>query len=249
MTPLFSVCHATARLEGWRAAYDAWWARAGDPNLVEYILVTEPGWGFPDPLPAVNAWSRWVINPHRRCCVDAYNEAARHARGELLIMASDDVTPPDQWDILLREKIGSRIGTEYVVEVTSEPMATQRKLIVVQMLSRARYQRLGYVFWPEYISMYADDEFGLHARRDKCVIDATDLLFAHDHPRYGNTKWDAVYAHENKREAYAVGAWVYNGRALHGFPGLETLRSVETGVGNSTSQASGPPQTAAIGSA
>ena len=44
--PLFSVCHSTARPEGWQKAYREWIEKAAHPEQVEYVLCVDERWGF-----------------------------------------------------------------------------------------------------------------------------------------------------------------------------------------------------------
>jgi hypothetical protein len=214
----FSICHASARPLSWRKSYDAWMQRAEHPESVEYILGVHESQAA-DFTDACNDGVRVEINPARRCMVDGYTPAVKVATGSVLILDSDDIFPPEQWDSLLLESLAGRdpLVDDFVVQVASGGHADERGLMVLPILSRARYERLGYAFYPEYESMYADDDFSEHARIDGAVIDARHLLFPHEHPPM--SEWDTVYHHQNRRESYAVGETILARRRATGFRG------------------------------
>jgi hypothetical protein len=82
------------------------------------------------------------------------------------------------------------------------------------ILTRAYYQRYGYVFYPGYIGMYADNDFQKQCERDGVLIDARQLLpvFEHKHPIAGTAAPDEIYARQNRSEAYAVGKALFEKR-------------------------------------
>jgi hypothetical protein len=74
------------------------------------------------------------------------------------------------------------------------------------ILTRARYIEQGYLFHPDFFSMYSDDWFSECAQRDGVVIDARDVIFEHLHPAFGKAEVDATYARSNMRCNYDQGA-------------------------------------------
>jgi hypothetical protein len=218
MTPMFSICHTTARPNRWGFSYGAWIAGAigfGTDEL-EYVLCTDQRWGtFWTPERGI----RHVINGGRQCSVDGWNAAAAASTGRVLILNADDFFPPANWDLELRRVIGSRnpLTDEFVIHVsTGNPR--DKDLISLGILSRARYERLGYALHPSYESVYSDDEFSEHAYKDGCVIDARHLVFEHRHPGMGKAADDAVYQWQNRREAYESGKANLERRRKEGFP-------------------------------
>jgi hypothetical protein len=228
--PLFSICHTTARPEAWRKCYDLWMERAGRPEVVEYVLCIDERWGFnrDEEFPGVPAdpqlaaWeamrdgrNKLVWNTGRKCMVDGANIAAAASSGAILIINSDDMEPPQNWDdVLLMEAVEARdLDDDFVIQVSSGTKADDRGLMVLQILSRARYERYGYALYPDFTSMYADDDFTAQAVKDGAVIDATNLTFLHNHPFYEPiAKWDAVYEHENAATSAHHGRRIFDRR-------------------------------------
>lgn len=231
--PKFSILHTSARPHKWQEIFQAWMSAARFPMDVEYILCVDERWGFKTAegfAEKVNQLQslynkvsgprfQVVWNEGRRCYVDGVNTAARAATGDVLIVNADDQYPMKDWDSYLWQMIPLPPDEkEFVVEVTTgTPQEHERDLLVMPILSRARYSRLGYVFWPEYESMYADQDFCLHARQDNVVIDARnpDVLFPHKHPMFDEKgwvlkdqiqkNWTLQYAEQNRKEAYQLG--------------------------------------------
>jgi hypothetical protein len=220
--PLFSICHTTARPEKWMDAYVAWWSRAVNPKAIEYILAVDERWGFDrQHPPIVNDATKVHWCTGRRDSTTGWNEAAAQSTGRVLITAQDDQTPPERWDEELGKVIAAKLflDEEFVVEVSSGPLADKNRLMVISILSRVRYEKLGYVFYPEYRAMYADDEFGEHARKDGIVIDARHLMFYHQHPAQDTYKpWDEVYRAENAAPNFVHGKALLERRRALGFP-------------------------------
>ena len=228
----FSICHTTARPEQWGTAYAEWLQNAAHPEDVEYILVCDKRWGFTE-LPKLRAQDKVLWNTDRMCWVGGVNIAAAAATGDVLIVNSDDIFPCEHWDTKLIYAMYSAANAhvnakhdsvdldskrdEFVVHVSSDTAADRNGLMVCPILSRARYERLGYAIYPEYESMYGDDDFSEHARLDNVVIDARHLVFAHRHPTAGHGQYDAVYQHQNKQSSYAKGVQILTQRRAAGF--------------------------------
>jgi hypothetical protein len=238
--PLFSILHTSARPDKWRAVYDDWMSKAVHPEDMEYVLCIDPRWGFDvkdlskydTPLDNV----RVVLNNRRRCYVDGVNIAAEGSMGSILIVNADDQFACENWDELLSIKAeftAQGANGSFVIEVsTGTPHEHERGVMVMPILSRARYQAQGYVFYPEYESMFADNDFCETARQDGVVIDARHLMFPHRHPMFdekGPGGWsedwqgraDVALRAQNRPEAYKIGKEIYGRRKASGFPPMQ----------------------------
>lgn len=236
VAPLFSILHPSARPHKWREIYDAWIKAAAHPENVEYVLCADERWGFTDDadLHFARVHFKLVWNTMRRCYVDSVNLAAKASTGRILIVIADDQYPCEEWDERLLANLPDEMcldkgvdwSVEFVLQVsTGTPNEHERGMIVMPILSRARYERLGYVFYPEYESMYADNDFYEHAKQDGCIIDARNLMFPHRHPwneavaRGANAEErnaallsDEAYAAQNRLESYRIGERVLKER-------------------------------------
>jgi Glycosyl transferase family 2 len=228
---LFSILHTSARPDKWRAVYDDWMQNAVHPEDVEYVLVIDDRWGFdlsdmsPYSTPLNNI--RVLRNTGRRCYVDGVNIAAKGSTGAILVVNADDQFSCPQWDDCLRYAFidSANEQQEWVIEVDCGGNEHERGIMPMPVLSRARYEKLGYVFFPEYESMMADNDFCQAAYQDHVVIDARHLLFPHKHPMYesnwqgtqNDPRWDEAYQEQNRREARELGRRIFERRKACGF--------------------------------
>lgn len=224
----FSILHTSARPDKWKTIYDAWRFAAADPGCMEYILVCDRRWGF-DHLPTHDEGFYGIAlwNTGRRCYVDGVNIAAAYATGDVLIVNADDQYPCDHWDTALANAVDPfGADNRFVVEVNTEtPAEHDRGILVMPILSGARYEKYGYVLYPAYESMYSDNDFCEMARRDQCVIDARHLTFPHRHPIADHSlEWDEAYKAQNRQEAYQLGQAVLEKRRESNFGDVRVIR-------------------------
>jgi hypothetical protein len=167
-------------------------------------------------VPGCDADVELVINEGPKTCVAGWNIAATAAKGKVMIAVADDFLPPSGWDSLLLslEPKGWEDG-EYVVKVSDGCNAT---IFTLSILTRKRYERFGYMFYPKYPSMFNDTEFGEVAKRDGVVIFAEHLLFEHLHPSVGKRPHDNVDTVHASQSRWDVGEQLFNFRQKQGFP-------------------------------
>jgi hypothetical protein len=234
--PTFSICHTTARPDGWQDSYHAWFDHASRPTRVQYVLCVDRRWGF-EKLPDLQHWDKAVWNTGRRCLVDGANIACAAASGQVLIVNSDDMFPGEGWDDMLLAAIGGdnySLDDEFVVRTFPgeayqawlnnfvkqgcDPIIS--RLMTLQILSRARYQKFGYALYPEFTSMMADTDFTRAAEFDGIVIEAPQILVEHRHPFVTGSAQDDVSKHENQQVAHELGARIYARREMERTGGL-----------------------------
>ena len=169
--------------------------------------------------------------------MDAWNFAAAEAKGEVMITVADDYFPPEHWDTELAKVVSGPIDIdapisqtyplvkrEFVLDVDNQD--NSHPLLPFTFISRAYYQRLGYLFWPEYMGIGADVDFTEVARRDGVVVDARHLKFEHRHWGRGLREFDQVDAHQQSAEADDVHHAVLARRRAEGFPPLKSREQI-----------------------
>lgn len=226
----FSILHTSARPDKWADIWDSWIRTANHPEDVEYILVCDKRWGFAE-LPKLPTGTdlifKAVWNTGRKCYVDGVNIAAQYATGDVLIVNADDQFPCEHWDTELIRSMGLEDGQkhEFVIEIaTNTPSEHDRGILVMPILSRVRYQKLGYVLYPAYESMYSDNDFCEMAKRDQCIINARHLTFPHRHPIFDQSQpWDKAYQAQNRQEAYNLGLAVLEKRRESNFGDVKVI--------------------------
>jgi hypothetical protein len=200
---------------------EAWFERCDHPERVEYIISVhktriEEFLRHPPMNPGFG--SLVVIrNDGEDTNVSQVNALAAKSTGKLMVGTMDDLFPPDHWDTLLLEAVPELDG-EFVVHCSSRSPRDREPLINAGCMTRARYQRYGYLVHPAYESMFADDELTAVAYRDGVVIQRFDIEFDHRHPAHGTAEVDDVYLAENRAESYALGERIFRSRQAQGFP-------------------------------
>lgn len=218
--PAFSIVHPSARPDEFCKTRDLWIETASRIADFEYVAAFDLGADMTPEraAPARLVWSLWG-----KCSNDATNVAALAAVGQVLVVISDDVYPCQDWDLHLRNVPQLWSDKPCVLRVSTGGNADTMGLYTVQILNRARYEQLGYLFHPSYVSMYGDEEFSEHARRDGVVVDARHITFRHDHwsnPGGPGEPTDEVYRKQNDPKRYEYGRRLYAYREARGFPRL-----------------------------
>jgi len=199
-----SLLHATRGRpsKAWKTRME-WLRLASNPDAVEHIFAIDSN----DAESLMLCIARCVVVSGNGGPVDAWNEAARHAKGEILVQLSDDFEPFQGWDTAIIDSIGNT--SKPAVLAVSDGHRTD-SLLCMAILTRARYQAQGHLFHPEFFSMFSDNWFTECAHRDDVVIDARDrITFEHLHPAFGKAEMDDTYARSNDTQNYARGAKIF----------------------------------------
>lgn len=153
--PLISLIHISRGWEKSEQVRNLWTARAENKGSFEYILRTDAGPVF------------------------ALNQGALVARGQILVTVADDVEPPDRWDETLLRLIP--LDRPAVLGVGDG--LRKDKLLCHPILNRLRYEQQDFnIIAPEFDrsdGIYGDTDFTFRAYRDRVVIEARDVVFAH----------------------------------------------------------------------
>lgn len=146
--------------------------------------------------------------------VQATNQAAKVCAGDILILVSDDMWSPEMWDSRILHKY-EMIDGAGILQVYDG--ITAQKL-TIPIMNRLAYLKLGYMYHPEYISMFADDDLRKTALKHNMLYNATDIVIEHKHYSIGKSKYDKTYALENSQRAWKQGEQLYFERAKLQFP-------------------------------
>lgn len=112
--------------------------------------------------------------------VDAINNAAKIAKGNILMVVSDDTDCPDNWNSFLLKWLDGK--NDFICKTQD---GTQPWIITNPIMDRTYYNRFGYIYHPDYQHMFCDTEL-------TCVADLTgrklvsSIMFKHNH--YSVTK-------------------------------------------------------------
>ena len=235
--PKISLLHATrGRPEQAAECRKRWLRLARSPELIEHLFAVD----FDDSLSRqmLTPFNPLIVNDPSGGCVAAWNMAAAHSTGDVLVQLSDDWVPPEGWDHLILSTIGE-LSKPSVLRVSDGHRTDD--LLCMAILTRARYQQQNFLFSPEYQGVYSDDEFSFRACKDGLVVHAPDLCFTHAHPHYDDRiEMDQTYLIQNsderkrnglltfaRRNPDAFGQWVHHGtdqRHYHAKAGLGDIQ-------------------------
>lgn len=199
-----TLLHATRGTPGRAlATRQIWLDRATHPDRVEHIFGIQSddnasvdvfidyahGVSVPPPEWASSSVANW-------------NTAAALSSGEILIVIADDLTPPHGWDDQV-EKLppGDKEWACYVPDTVR-----QDGLMCHPILSRALYNKRGYVFHPDYFGVFCDNDFTVRTQLECPILQVKGLQWNHDHPSNGTRKEDDIVRHQNSEAAYHYGA-------------------------------------------
>jgi hypothetical protein len=145
-----------------------------DPNKLDYVNSYVPIFN-------VN-----IIFNTNRSAVDAINNAAKQASGDIFIVVSDDTDCPENWAIDLLKHLEGK--EDFIAKVDD---GIQPWIITMPIMDRKYYDRFGYVYHPDFLHMFVDTHLS-------CVADLTGrritipMKFAHLHYSTGASVKDAV---------------------------------------------------------
>lgn len=199
---------------------DQWRAKAVVPQQMEIILCIDGNDAESISLMNNEGKSyevKWVVQDRAPFnCVRGWNKAAEHALGKVLIAISDDFIPCPQWDYrLLTLQYPNWVEGEYAVHVND---GFVRDICTMPIMTRKRYDRFGYIFYPAYESMFCDTDLTERAKQDGVLLNALHLLFEHHHPNIKKRNMDAVDVDHASSARWSRGEMLFKFRQSRGFP-------------------------------
>ena len=217
-TVTISLIHATrGRPKQAELVKDKWHSTWSNTHGYEYIYSTDED----------DIGSNYLggIVGKNRGNVDAYNRGVYVSRGRVLVQVHDDVDPPQGWDRLIVDAIGDldRPVLLRIDDGNGDRVNPDKPwLIPVQVCTRAWTKKLGGMFYPEYVSVFCDDDAALKAEQDGCVVEAKHILFKHN--------FQGAERDETQRRSYASENWISGSKLLArrkaaGFPDAQEVAS------------------------
>jgi len=214
----FSIIHPSrGRVRGSWNCIMTWMGLMSPYNEMEYILSLDRDDSMKYMRVVERAVGRIklkVVIGSNSNVVQALNRGACQATGDVLLYVSDDFLCPSNWDLEIQKAVKDR-GDDWFLLVND---GIQQKTATLLIESRKYYDRFGYMYYPDYISMWADPDATEVARRSGKLIDATGtLLFKHNHYSIGGLPVDATYLKENSSKAWTHGENLYLQREKDNF--------------------------------
>lgn len=147
--------------------------------------------------------------------IDACNRDIEHAgEWDIIVLASDDMIPNSiGWDDIIRNSMNQNFPDLDGVLYFPDGYTALNTMCI---MGRKYYDRFGYIYNPDYMSLWADNEFMEVADRLKKQKKFNQILFKHEHP--ANTQGrgnDNLYVTNDRH--YHADLGVYNKRKQTSF--------------------------------
>lgn len=160
-----------------------------------------------------------IVSGYSKSKVHAINRGIIPDGWDILINMSDDIRwTVKGFDDIIRQDIEDDIFLHYPEPFADTQCALQRKLpiSVVSIMDKKYYDRFGYVYHPDYTSLWCDNEATEVARRLGRHKFVNKVIFSHDHPQSRKANMDFQY--KFTESFYKTDQLVYNRRMAKGFP-------------------------------
>jgi hypothetical protein len=160
-----SLLHATrGRPAKAAAAQQSWLNKAANPDAIEHIFGLDAN---DETSKFLNVFQHVYSSGHNGP-VEAWNACASKSKGEVLIQLSDDWEPPMHWDKMILDAIGD---TSKPAVLAVSDGNRDDELLCMAILTRARYKDQGYLFHPDFFSVFSDNYFSTKAKHDGVIIE------------------------------------------------------------------------------
>jgi hypothetical protein len=180
-----------------------------DPTLQQYLTLIE----------SIKANITFVVGESTGK-IDACNrDIDKVMQWDILVLASDDmICQRIGWDETLRTEMEAIFPEKDGILFHNDGYLGQR-LNTMCILGRKRYKKFGYIYNPEYTSLWCDNEFMEVGYRDGKQAYFEECLFKHEHysngPQHHHTQDNLLRRNE---KYFAQDKKVYERRKAEGFP-------------------------------
>jgi hypothetical protein len=112
---------------------------------------------------------------------------------DILLLASDDMIPvEDGYDEIIRQDMENNFkDTDGVLWYHD---GAQNRLNTLSILGKKYYDRFNYIYHPDYVSLWCDNEFTEVSERLKRVHKSDRVIIEHQHPAWQKSNFDELYA-------------------------------------------------------
>ena len=191
------------RPEKFLARLEQYWDLMKEPELCQMVVTADlddPTMYNPEMQQKVEAFPNTRIhygdskNKIAACNADIPREEA----WDILLLASDDMEPMVRgYDRIIREKMEQHYpDTDGVLHFNDG--AQGEKLNTLSILGRKYYDRFGYIYHPDYVSFYCDNEFTQVSRHLNKATYFPEVIIRHRHFYIEKEKPDALYKHNGR---------------------------------------------------
>jgi hypothetical protein len=156
-----------------------------------------------------------VICNENSCVVEATNNAAKIATGDILLYLSDDFDCFPDWGKAVEVAVKDFKG-DWLLKVDDCLQRFEVAVLTIPIMSRSLYKTLGYFWHPGYKSMFVDEDLYWTAEKIGALRKAPWLKFPHNHVSVGKAEDDETY--RNSAKNWDTGKAFYQQRKQANFP-------------------------------
>lgn len=214
--PVFSLAYTSVREQMIGPVVEMWRKAASGKYTIEVVIGVDGN--NPLCIAAANAVpdAKVVIQGEEPFnSTRGWNAAAAATTGKVIICVADDFRPCLAWDEKMFTLKTQWMDEDWVVHTEDGYV---HNLCVLSILTRKRYDRFGYVFYPQYESLFSDTEFTEVAYLEGRVINAKHILMEHMHPDCGKRPRDDFDSKHASKSRWNMGEMLFNYRKNVGFP-------------------------------
>lgn len=137
-----------------------------------------------------------------------------------------DMDKAGDWDILVNvsdDQVFTEKGFDTVIresfitldECLHFPDGNTKELITMAIMGRKYYERFNYIYHPEYVSLWCDNEMMEVAKKLSCYRFVNQNIFLHLHPAFGKAPNDLQYM--NTESYYRIDEQTFLKRKANNF--------------------------------
>ncbi len=187
----------------------AWNARAVNKDI-QYILSLDND--DPELEQYKSLFDCHILINDNNNLVQAVHQTIPYIKGDLVVVVSDDFDCPDKWDLLLLEEISS---PDYAIYV-NDGCSFGRRVMTLPIVSKSVVDKLGYIYYPEYTGMFADDDL-YQVCEAMGVLIKKNIVFEHKHYTQKKSPNDSTYKRHNTKESWDLGKSILARRRASNF--------------------------------
>ena len=159
---------------------------------------------------------------------------------DIIVLASDDMIPAVVgWDKRIIDDMGKYFpDTDGVLWYNDG--YTGQKLNTLTIMGTKYYRRFGYIYHPDYVALWCDNEMMDVANKLGKQKYFEDVIIRHEHPMNGHGRVDALNIRDSRY--YETDKKTYEDRKARGFDLMEHINPDDTATGADVPEVSGGPK-------
>lgn len=149
----------------------------------------------------------------------------RVSNWDILILASDDMIPIVKgYDTIIRNDMNEFFKDKDGVLWYSD--GAQDRINTLCILGKKYYDRFKYIYHPDYVSFYCDNEFTDISIQLRKVYKSDKVIIEHQHPAWGKASQDPLYLKNDQYMNIDGQTYVERRCRIYHMDKIETLKNI-----------------------